>query len=941
MITIHGTNDNPISAPVHTTTPVSTLGFAPSISADGTHIAYSTSDGHVVLYDRITNTATQIDPSPAADFSGASISPDGRFVVFTEANGGHPEIFVYDSDSGHAATLLADPTTGHPINGTNPQISTDGQFIALESVSQTQVLVADRNGTIVDTFSANNSSHLSDAAISADGRLVTFVNSVSANITVQIGTSTSTFHNAQAGETYVYDRFNKTLVPLGEIAPGTSVSISAPDANGNYKIAYANASGGVSVAEFDSALDTVLPDPVTVTNAGSYRPQITLDGRYVVYTNTTTNTAYLFDLKTDQSAPLLTPSGATISASAAAIADLSVSGSTSSGIGIVAAVVAAGGTGLTVLDNTALLNSSVSSADPTVDQHGAIFAAVTEDVAAKTLTTSGTLPFSDVDIYPAPDQHSVVAPPAFGVVGAQTTILSPQSGIGQLTVSIQHDTTAAALGSDGVVSWSYSVSEQAVEALHLKPFETFNSTFAVTVYDQWGGSWTEDVTVTIIDSAPLNAAEPIFWVSPHSYDPSLPLSGDFTDARAWSSDTVPGPTDDVGLIDLASGAHYTITSAISEMVNTIAFIDTSELDVVGGTFTVINGTGIGGNAGLVLVENGATFEIGHQGATTWVNSDSHGNPGTISLQSGTLLIQGSVTLEDDPNSQPALPQPGKTGQIILSGGTIAAASNNGDTLTNVDNLISGWGTIGPLILVNATNGVIDANNSSLALTLTRTTLTNAGLLEATGGGTLHLINDLVNDFVGGQGGTIQVDGTADGSGGGTSSTLQLKASTIDDGAGSLGKLNNDGLLETTSGSSNLIENFSAAGSFTNDGKLLVTNSGTVLTLTNDVLENYNGATDTKGGAIQVDGTADGSGGGTSSTLQLKASTIDDGTGSLGKLNNDGLLETTSGSSNLIENFSAAGQQAPGDQQRHGADADQRRAGELQRRHRHQGRHDPG
>ena len=252
----------------------------------------------------------------------------------------------------------------------------------------------------------------------------------------------------------------------------------------------------------------------------------------------------------------------------------------------------------------------------------------------------------------------------------------------------------------------------------------------------------------------------------------------------------------------------------------------------------------------------------------------------------------------------------KGGTIQVDGTADGSGGGTSSTLQlKASTIDDGTGSLGKL----NNDGLLETTSGSSNLIENFSaagSFTNDGKLLVTSSGTvLTLTNDVLENYNGAtdtKGGTIQVDGTADGSGGGTSSTLQLKASTIDDGAGSLGKLNNDGLLETTSGSSNLIENFSATGSFTNDGKLLVTNSGTVLTLTNDVLENYNGAVDTKGGTIQVDGTADGSGGGTSSTLQLKASTIDDGTGSLGKLNNDGLLETTSGSSNLIENFSAAG-----------------------------------
>src|SRR5208282_5682576 len=170
-----------------------------------------------------------------------------------------------------------------------------------------------------------------------------------------------------------------------------------------------------------------------------------------------------------------------------------------------------------------------------------------------------------------------------------------------------------------------------------------------------------------------------------------------------------------------------------------------------------------------------------------------------------------------------------------------------------------------------------------------------GELLVTSSTVLTLTNDVLQDYTATHGGTIQVDGTKDGTGGGSSSTLQLRSTTIDGASG--GILSNDGLLETTSGSTNLIENF-AAGDLTNDGELLVTSS-TVLTLTNDVLQDY---TATHGGTIQVDGTKDGTGGGSSSTLQLRSTTIDGASG--GILSNDGLLETTSGSTSLIENFAA-------------------------------------
>jgi VCBS repeat-containing protein len=412
-VTIYGTNENPIITPVHTATTVSPHDAAtptvtpalPSISADGTYIPYQ-SAGHVFLYDRVTNSSTKIDPSQHGEsYGGASISADGRFVVFQGTDGTSKDIFIFDRDSGQA-TLLADPTTHNAIEGTAPKISVDGQFIAL--VQGSQVLVADRNGTIIDKISGADA--VLNPSISPDGRLVTFLStgaSVSVNVDHGASTSTTTLpapHGAGPLELYVYDRNTDTITAVTEVAPNGSnsnvqapASISAADsATQHYKIAFASAatnatvvdtthSPGVFVVELDGSISSSTLDQVThttsVIGAGNYQPQITVDGRYVVFTNATTHTAYLYDLATASTVQLG-------GAGSAATADLTLnSAATTSGIGIVAALVATGGTGLTVLDDTALLNSSAG------DQHGAAFAAVTEDLAATTLATAGRLPF--------------------------------------------------------------------------------------------------------------------------------------------------------------------------------------------------------------------------------------------------------------------------------------------------------------------------------------------------------------------------------------------------------------------------------------------------------------------------------------------------------------------------------------------------------------------
>ena len=69
------------------------------------------------------------------------------------------------------------------------------------------------------------------------------------------------------------------------------------------------------------------------------------------------------------------------------------------------------------------------------------------------------------------------------------------------------------------------------------------------------------------------------------------------------------------------------------------------------------------------------------------------------------------------------------------------------TLTNVNNIIQGTGTIGynGLAVVNGAAGIINANSLGSALYLNVSAFTNQGLLEATNGGILQLVGGATFD----------------------------------------------------------------------------------------------------------------------------------------------------------------------------------------------------
>ena len=187
------------------------------------------------------------------------------------------------------------------------------------------------------------------------------------------------------------------------------------------------------------------------------------------------------------------------------------------------------------------------------------------------------------------------------------------------------------------------------------------------------------------------------------------------------------------------------------------------------------------------------------------------NAGTIVLgsESGAqLTIEGPVTLSS-------------FGEIALEGSAsvITGAGDPSDELINSGNTISGSGTIEDLTLDNQSGGVIDATGGTLIID-TGHTVTNAGTLEATSGGTLQ-IEDSVSNAAGGAmtaaaGGSLSVDahaltngGTITANGGSvTIDNAQIQNSNLifSDNGGSL-TLSNDGVGESTFDNTGAIEAF--------------------------------------------------------------------------------------------------------------------------------------
>ena len=277
---------------------------------------------------------------------------------------------------------------------------------------------------------------------------------------------------------------------------------------------------------------------------------------------------------------------------------------------------------------------------------------------------------------------------------------------------------------------------------------------------------------------------------------------DFGTASNWSTDTVPGALDQARIADVA----VDISSTHEETVLSLTLVDASlEVD---GSLTMLEGTGFGeNNAGLIVIADRGQLQAGG-------------------------IIDNAGTIELNSTGDPArlfFTEPGTS--LTLSGEGEVAMTDNANNLlditTNIDNSISGAGSV--FLSNNEKNGVIDASgtNNPLIINTSDQTLINAGTLEDTGTGGLDL-----SGTINSSGGLIEANNGGVSLVGVTLIGGTLKAS----GGGSFGV-----------GGPNTFDGISAA--VNNEGPL---NLGAGSTLALEGIINNTGQMATVGGNIGID-----------------------------------------------------------------------------------------
>jgi hypothetical protein len=166
--------------------------------------------------------------------------------------------------------------------------------------------------------------------------------------------------------------------------------------------------------------------------------------------------------------------------------------------------------------------------------------------------------------------------------------------------------------------------------------------------------------------------------------------------------------------------------------------------ITSGLITQINGNSDLAAAGLTATTSGPSSNV-----FTLIDSGTSQAQTTIT-QSETGSSSESITLSsaNTTTDTVTLPTPPTLIGETLNFGNGGSLSGGGSALTNIDNTISGAGTIGDasMTLTNSVNGIINASGIN-ALHLNAGLLLNSGLIESTktGGLVIGADNDAVNN----------------------------------------------------------------------------------------------------------------------------------------------------------------------------------------------------
>jgi len=296
------------------------IGFNPSISADGQLVAFQTDttvllptdlndSRDVLIYNRAADNferlATGIEYEVAggnADSAEPSVSGNGRFVAY-ESNASdlvigdtnfRSDIFVYDRETGSNDRI----TTGLNLDSVDPAISADGQFVVFEArprntsisgnLAATRIFVHNRNTQTTQALTPVGNRPSFNPSISGDGRFIVFES--------QDPDLVPDDTNNETSDIFLYDReTNLTqLLTAGGNGESQTPVISA---DGRF-VAFSSEANNLVASDTPGAVfDIFVYDRISGTtevltqggNNASLLPAISADGSFVAFASHASN----------------------------------------------------------------------------------------------------------------------------------------------------------------------------------------------------------------------------------------------------------------------------------------------------------------------------------------------------------------------------------------------------------------------------------------------------------------------------------------------------------------------------------------------------------------------------------------------------------------------------------------------------------------------------
>src|SRR5262245_6540480 len=254
------------------------------------------------------------------------------------------------------------------------------------------------------------------------------------------------------------------------------------------------------------------------------------------------------------------------------------------------------------------------------------------------LNAAGAITFSDVDLT---DKHTVTFTP------------DGNNYLGTFAPTLAHDATG---GSTGIVGWTFSVSDKAVE--FLAAGQTLTQTYTVQVADNNGGLTTQDVTITITGT---NDAPVLSAITQPASVPELP------DASAQNLDPITGtlPVSDLDVGDTFT-ASIVGTPTLVWSGGSLTAAQTSALTaaLVTGKLTVA--TRVLSNGGAQTIgdthdRNAANLDVLRQGDTLTIGYSVQVSDGHVT--SAPQPLNFVITGTDDAPVLSAITQPASVPEL--------------------------------------------------------------------------------------------------------------------------------------------------------------------------------------------------------------------------------------------------------------------------------------